>query len=136
LLQRLGKNFLQKFRLISWFWRMPCANLWIELPNWSRRSMSWRPGLIAIPAIPRSLHLKTRLRLRKTKGKKAYAIPVANLDIRATIGNWRRLRKWIRSWSIGRKPVLSVGGCWLRVREDHFLPWNDIRYGSCQKFSL
>ena len=136
LLQRLGKNFLQKFRLISWFWRMPCANLWIELPNWSRRSMSWRPGLIAIPAIPRSLHLKTRLRLRKTKGKKAYAIPVANLDIRATIGNWRRLRKWLRSWSIGRKPVLSVGGCWLRVREDHFRPWNDIRSGSCQKFSL
>lgn len=54
--------------------------------------------------------------LRKTKGKKAYAIPVANLDIRETIGNWRRLRKWIRSWSIGRKPVLTVGVCWLRVR--------------------
>jgi len=31
--------------------------------------------------------------LLKTKGKKAYAIPVANLDIRETIGNWRRLRK-------------------------------------------
>jgi hypothetical protein len=84
LLQRLGENFLQKFRLISWFWRMPCANLWIELPNRSRGSVSWKPGLTAIPAIPRSLHLKTRLRLRKTKGKKAYAIPAAT--VRAAIG--------------------------------------------------
>ena len=98
--------------------------------------MSWRPGLIAIPVIPLSLHPKTRLRLRKTKGKKAYAIPVANLDTRETIGNWRRLRKWIRSWSIGRKPVLTVWVFWLRVREDNFLPWNDIRYGTCPKFSL
>jgi len=73
------------------------------------------------------LHLKTRLRLRKTKGKKAYAIPVANLDLRATIGNWRRLRKWIRSFCIGRKPVITVGVCWLLVREDNFLPENDIR---------
>ena len=98
--------------------------------------MSWRPGLIGIPAIPLSLHLKPRLRLRKTKGKKAYAIPVVNLDTKAIIGNWRRLRKWIRSWSIGRKPVLTVGVCWLRVREDNFLPWNDIRYGNCPKFVL
>jgi hypothetical protein len=136
LLQRLGKNFLQKFRLISWFWKMPCANLWRELPNWSRGSMSWRPGLIKIPAILLSLRPKTRLKLQKTKGKKAYAIPVANLDTRAIIGNWRRLRKWIRSWSIERKPVLTVGVCWLRVREDDFLPWNDIKSGNCPKFSL
>ena len=46
--------------------------------------MSWRPGLIAIPAIPLSLHLKTRLMLRKTTGKKASAIPEANLYIRET----------------------------------------------------
>ena len=55
----------------------------------------------------------------KTTGEKAYAIPVANLDIRETMGNWRRLRKWIRSWSLGRKPLLTVGVCWLRVREDN-----------------
>jgi len=136
LLQRLGKNFLQKFRLISWFWRMPCANLWKELPNWSRGSMSWRPGLIEIPAILLSLRPKTRPRLPKTKEKKVDASPVVNLDTKATIGNWRRLRKWIRSWSIGRKPVLTVGVCWLRVREDNFLPWNDIKSGNCLKFSL
>jgi hypothetical protein len=98
--------------------------------------MSWRPGLIKIPAILLSLRPKTRLKLQKTKGKKAYAIPVANLDTRAIIGNWRRLRKWIRSWSIERKPVLTVGVCWLRVREDDFLPWNDIKSGNCPKFSL
>ena len=89
--------------------------------------MSWRPSLIAFPAILLRLHPKTRLRLRKTNGKKAYAIPAANLNTRATIGNWRRLRKWIRSWSIGGKPVLTVGVCWLRVREDNLLSWNDIR---------
>jgi hypothetical protein len=65
LLQRLGKNFLQKFRLISWFWSMPCAYLWRELPNWSKkRSMNWRPGLIEIPAILLSLHPKTDIRYR------------------------------------------------------------------------
>jgi hypothetical protein len=97
--------------------------------------MSWRPSLIAIPAIPLSLHPKTHM-LRKTKGKKAYAIPLTNLDTRAAIGNWRRLRKWIRSRSIRRKPVLSVKVCWLKVREDNFLPWNDIRCGRCPKFVL
>jgi hypothetical protein len=98
--------------------------------------MSWRPGLTAIPAIPRSLHLKDPPQAPKNQREKAYAIPVANLDIRETIGNWRRLRKWIRSWRIGRKPVLTVGVCRLRVREDNFLPWNDIRYGNCPKFVL
>ena len=96
LLQRLGKNFLQKFRHISWFWRMPCANLWRELPNWSGRLMSWRPGLIEIPAILLSLRPKTHPRLLKTKENKVDANPVVNLDTRAIIGNWRRLRKWIR----------------------------------------
>ena len=115
---------------------MLCANLWRELPNWSGRLMSWRPGLIEIPAILLSLRPKTRPRLLKTKEKKVDANPVVNLDTRAIIGNWRRLRKWIRSWSIGRKPVLTVGVFWLRVREDNFLPWNDIRYGICPKFSL
>lgn len=81
--------------------------------------MSRRTGLIAIPAVPLSIRSKTRPMLRKPKGKKAYAIPVAHLDIRETMGNWRRLRKWIRSWSLGRKPVLTVGICWLRVREDN-----------------
>ena len=60
----------------------------------------------------------------------------ANLDIRETIGNWNRLRKWIRSWSIGRKPALTDGVCWLRLREDNFLPWSNIKYGSCQKFTI
>jgi transposase-like protein len=50
--------------------------------------MSWRPSLIAIPAIPLSLHLMTRRRLRKTKGKKAYAIPVAILT-----GRFRQSRR-------------------------------------------
>jgi hypothetical protein len=51
----------QRFRFTSWFWRMPCANLWIELPHWSNVSTSWRPGSIAIPAttfsLPRKIHL-------------------------------------------------------------------------------
>ena len=77
--------------------------------------MSWRPGLIEIPAILLSLHPKTRPRLPKTEEKKVGAKPVVNLDTMAIIGNWRRLRKWIRSWSIGRKlsPLseFAVGGC-------------------------
>jgi hypothetical protein len=57
---------------------MPCAKLWIKLPNWSNGSTSWRPGLIDIPAIPLSLPRKTRLRLRKTAGKKADAVLVVS----------------------------------------------------------
>jgi hypothetical protein len=136
LLQRLGKNFLQKFRLISWFWRMLCANLWRELPNWSGRLMSWRPGLIEIPAILLSLRPKTRPRLPETKEKKVGANPVVNLDTRVIIGNWRRLRKWIRSWSIGRKLVPIAGVCCRRIRADQFLPWSDIRSGNCLRFVL
>jgi len=62
-----------------------------------RRLMNWRPGLIEIPAILLSLRPKTRPRLLKTKEKKVGANPVVNLDTRAIIGNWRHLRKWIRS---------------------------------------
>jgi hypothetical protein len=98
--------------------------------------MSWRPGLIEILAILLSLRPKTRLRLPKTAEKKVDAIPVANLDIRAIIGNWRRLRKWIRSWSTGRKLVPSARVCCRRMRADQFLPWSDIRSGNCLKFVL
>jgi hypothetical protein len=85
-------------------------------------------------AILLSLHPKTRPRLPKTKEKKVGANPVVNLDTRAIIGNWRRLRKWIRSWSIGRKLVPIAGVCCRRMRADQFLPWSDIRSGNCLKF--
>jgi hypothetical protein len=93
-------------------------------------------GLIEIPAILLSPHPKTHPRLPKTKEKKVGANPVVNLDTRAIIGNWRRLRKWIRSWSIGRKRVPIAGVYCRRMRADQFLPWSDIRSGNCLKFVL
>jgi hypothetical protein len=39
--------------------------------------------------------------------EKRSAIPMTNLDTLETIGNWCRLRKWIRSWSIDRKLVIT-----------------------------
>lgn len=43
LFQRLGKNLLQKFRLIAWFWSLPGANL---LKLWpALRTFAWVAGV-------------------------------------------------------------------------------------------
>jgi len=88
-------------------------------------------GLIAVPAISLSPISRPSSGSEKPQEKRLRH-PGAYLDIRETIGNWHRLRNWIRSWSIGRKPVLTVGVCWLRARKDNFLPWNDINTGTAR----
>jgi hypothetical protein len=126
-------RLLQRFRLISCFWRMPCANLWRELPSWSAGQRVGGQAESKFPQFFSASVPRPAPGSEKPKRKK-WANPVVNLNTWAIIGNWRRLSKWIRSWSIGRKLVPSAGVCCRRMRADQFHPWSDIRSGNCLKF--